>query len=253
MSFVVCDIIGVPINNVNINEAVSLALLYMDEKKEDTKTIFTPNPEFIMNALKDEEFMQILNKSSLNIADGIGVVIASKILGYPLRERVAGYDLVQNLFSYMRSKEKTVYFLGATEEVILAAKENMEKKYRGLKVVGVHNGYFSENEEYLIIDEINELRPDLLLVGLGSPRQEKWIFNNKDKIDTKVMIGVGGSFDVMAGFIKRAPKFFINLNLEWFYRLITQPTRFKRMIKLPLFLFEVLKYKVKGAKNEPKR
>lgn len=253
MSFVVCDIIGVPINNVNMNEAVSLALLYMDEKKEDTKAIFTPNPEFIMNALKDEEFMQILNKSSLNIADGIGVVIASKILGYPLRERVAGYDLVQNLFSYMRSKEKTVYFLGATEEVILAAKENMQKKYRGLKVVGVHNGYFSENEEYLIIDEINELRPDLLLVGLGSPRQEKWIFNNKDKIDTKVMIGVGGSFDVMAGFIKRAPKFFINLNLEWFYRLITQPTRFKRMIKLPLFLFEVLKYKVKGAKNEPKR
>lgn len=254
MSFVICDIIGVPINNINMNEAVSLVLLYMDEeKKDEAKIIFTPNPEFVMNALKDEEFMEILNNSTLNIADGIGIVIGSKILGKPLRERVAGYDLTQNIFSKIKNKEKTVYFLGASEEVIQKAKSQMEKKYRGLKIIGVHNGYFSENEEYLIIEEINKLKPDLLLVGLGCPRQEKWIFKNRKKINAKVMIGVGGSFDVMSGNVKRAPKFFIKANLEWFYRLISQPTRFKRMLKLPLFLIEVIKYKFNGGKNEPKK
>lgn len=261
MSFVVCDILGVPINNLNMNEASSLVLLYMDEENKnennelikDAKIIFTPNPEFVMLALKDKSFMKILNSSDLNIADGIGVVIGSKILGYPLKERVAGYDLTQNIFNIIKNKEKTVYFLGASEKVIQEAKSNMELKYKGLKIVGVHNGYFSEKEEQLIIEEINNLQPDLLLVGLGCPRQEKWIFENKGKIKTKVMIGVGGSFDVMSGNVKRAPKLFIKLNLEWFYRLITQPTRFKRMIKLPLFIVEVLKYKIKGGKNESKK
>lgn len=253
MSFVICDIIGVPINNINMNEAVSLVLLYMEEEKEEAKIVFTPNPEFVMNALKDEKFMDILNNSDLNIADGIGVVICSKILGSPLKERVAGYDLVQNIFSIIKNQEKTVYFLGASEKIIEEAKNRMEAKYRGLKIVGFHNGYFSEYEEYLIIEEINKLKPDLLLVGLGCPRQEKWIYDNKNKINTRVMIGVGGSFDVMSGNIKRAPNIFIKANLEWFYRLITQPTRFKRMLKLPLFLIEVIKYKFKGEKNVPEK
>ncbi|MDE6181788.1 MAG: WecB/TagA/CpsF family glycosyltransferase [Eubacteriales bacterium] len=249
MSFVTCDIIGVPINNVNMNEATSLVLLYMEEEKEEAKIVFTPNPEFVMNALKDDKFMNVLNNSDLNIADGIGIVIGSKMLGTPLKERVAGYDLTQNIFSIIKNEEKTVYFLGASEEIIQEAKNKMEKKYKGLKIIGVHNGYFSENEEYLIIEEINKLKPDLLLVGLGCPRQEKWIYDNKDKINAKVMIGVGGSFDVMSGNIKRAPKFFIKANLEWFYRLITQPTRIKRMLKLPLFLVEIIKYKFKGGKK----
>lgn len=251
MSFVTCDILGVPINNVNMNEALSLVLLYVNEEKnaeESAKMIFTPNPEFVMNALKNEKFMQILNKSNLNIADGIGIVIASKILGYPLRERVAGYDLVQNIFANIKNTGKTVYFLGSSEENIKKAKENMEKKYRGLKILGYRNGYFSEDESKILIEEINSLKPDLILVGLGSPRQEKWIYENRDKINTKVMIGVGGSFDVMSGNVKRAPKIFIKLNLEWFYRLISQPTRIKRMIKLPLFILEILKYKLRGKK-----
>lgn len=254
MSFVICDIIGVPINNVNMNEAVSLVLLYMNEQrnqgdKKDAKMVFTPNPEFVMQALSDPNFMGILKKSDLNIADGIGIVIGSKILGYPLRERVAGYDLTQKVFSAIRTTEKTVYFLGASEEIIQDAKVKMERKHRGLKVIGVRNGYFSKEDEPEIIEEINRLKPDLLLVGLGCPKQEKWIFENKGKIYTKVMIGVGGSFDVMSGRVKRAPNFFIKTNLEWFYRLITQPTRFKRMLRLPLFLIEVIKYKLRGERK----
>ena len=248
MSFTVCNILGVPINNVNLNEALGLVLLYLEDNEK--KIVFTPNPEFVMNAIKDKEFMDILNKSNLNIPDGIGIIIGGKMLGYNMRERVPGYDLVQNIFYKIKNTDKTVYFLGSTDENIKLAKENMEKKYKGLKIVGTHNGYFNEEEGNIVIEEINRLKPDLLLVGLGSPRQEKWIYNNKDIIDTKVMIGVGGSFDVMSGNVKRAPKIFIKLNLEWFYRLITQPTRFKRMLKLPLFIVEVLKYKLKGGKNE---
>lgn len=248
MSFTVCNILGVPINNVNLNEALSLVLLYLENN--DKKIIFTPNPEFVMNALKDKEFMEILNKSNLNIADGIGIVIGAKILGYNLKERVAGFDLVQKVFFNLKNTNKTVYFLGSNEENINLAKSIMEEKYKGLKIVGTHNGYFKEEEGNIIIDKINEIGPDLLLVGLGSPRQEKWIYNNKDRLNVKVMIGIGGSFDVMSGNVKRAPSLFIKLNLEWFYRLITQPTRFKRMLKLPLFLVEILKYKIKGVKNE---
>lgn len=243
MSFVVCDIIGVPINNINLNEAVALVILYLENEDNEKKVIFTPNPEFVINALNDNEFMEILKKSDLNVADGIGIVIGSRILRCPLKERVPGFDLIQGIFSKIRNLDKTVYFLGASQETVIIAKNMMEQKYKGLKIVGVHNGYFTKEEEMMIIDEINELSPDLLLVGLGSPKQEKWIHKNKDKINTKVMIGVGGSFDVMSGNVRRAPKIFIKLNLEWFYRLITQPTRFKRMLKLPLFIFEILKYK----------
>lgn len=248
MSFKVCNILGVPINNVNLNEALNLVLLYLEGNEK--KIVFTPNPEFIINALEDNEFMEILNKSNLNIPDGIGVVIGAKILGYNMRERVAGFDLVQSIFKRIKNTDKTVYFLGASEETVIAAKSMMEEKYKGLKIVGTQNGYFSEEEGNIIIDKINSVSPDLLLVGLGSPRQEKWIYNNKDRLNVKVMIGVGGSFDVMSGNVKRAPKIFIKLNLEWFYRLITQPTRFKRMLKLPLFIIKVFKYKIIGEKNE---
>lgn len=247
MSFTVCNILGVPINNVNLNEALGLVLLYLEGNEK--KVIFTPNPEFVINALEDKGFMDILNKSNLNIPDGIGIVIGGKILGYNIKERVAGFDLVQAVFNKIKYTDKTVYFLGSSKENIDLAKQMMEQKHKGLKIVGTHHGYFNDEQVNIIIEEINSLKPDLLLVGLGSPAQEKWIYNNLDKVDAKVFIGVGGSFDVMSGNVKRAPKIFIKLNLEWFYRLITQPTRFKRMLKLPLFLIKVFMYKIKGDKN----
>ena len=121
------------------------------------------------------------------------------------------------------------------------AAERMKAKYPGLKIVGVHNGYFNEKEERNIISDIKRAHPSLLLVGLGSPKQEKWIYNNLRLTGAKAAIGIGGSFDVMSGNLKRAPKIFCRLGLEWFYRLITQPTRIKRMMKLPKFVLTVLK------------
>lgn len=242
----ICNILGVNFNNLNLNETTQLLLMFLENNEK--KVVFTPNPEFIMEAKKSPEFLKKLNSSDINIPDGIGVVIGSKILGTPLKERVAGYDLVQNLFSYLNRSDKTVYFLGSTEEVINEAKNKMEQKYTNLKVVGARSGFFDKQKEKEIIEEINMLSPDLLLVGLGCPKQENWILKNKENINAKVFIGVGGSFDVMSGKVKRAPKVFIKLNLEWFYRLITQPTRFKRMLKLPLFLIEVIKFKI--SKNK---
>lgn len=238
----ICNILGVNFNNLNLNEVTQLVLLFLEKDKK--KVIFTPNPEFVMLAKKDKEFMKTLNSSDINIPDGIGVVIGSKILGIPLKERVAGYDLVQNLFYYLNNSDKTVYFLGSTEENIIQAKNKMEKKYSKLKIIGARDGFFNDEKELEIIREINELKPDLLLVGLGCPKQENWITKNKDNLNAKVFMGVGGSFDVMSGKINRAPKIFIKLNLEWFYRLVTQPKRFKRMLKLPVFLIEILKLKI---------
>ena len=237
------NIMGVKIDNLNIYEASALIFLYLEKNKK--KIVFTPNPEFVMEAKKNPEFLKILNSSDLNIPDGIGLIIASKILGKPLRERVAGIDLIESIFSKIKNTDKKVYFLGAKKETVELAKKMVEKKYRGINIVGVRDGYFSKYIENDVIKEINDLKPDLLLVGLGSPKQETWIFENKDKLDFKVAIGVGGSFDVLSGKVKRAPQLFIKMHLEWFYRFLKQPSRLFRMLKLPIFMINIFLLRLK--------
>lgn len=248
----ICTILGVPFNNMSAVEALEMALMCLEG--EGKSILFTPNPEMVMEAQKDEEFMTVLNGSTINVPDGIGIVYGSRFTSNPIAERVAGYDLVQSIFDRIKTSRKTVYFFGGAPGVAQAAKEAMEKKYRGLNIVGVADGYFDEEKEKQIIDEINELRPDLLLVGIGFPKQEKWIYNNIERLNVKMAVGVGGSFDVMSGNVKRAPKIFINLGLEWFHRLITQPTRYKRMLQLPVFMVEVIKDKFNKNKSiKPKK
>lgn len=232
------DILGVKIDNFKMNEATEKVIQYMytDNKHE----IYTPNPEIVMIANENKELMNILNNADLVVPDGIGIIIAAKILKKNIPERVAGYDLVQNVFQAMKDTDKTVYFLGGAKNVAIEAAEKMKEYHKGLKIVGIHDGYFDEKEEKRIIEEINKLSPDLLLVGLGVPKQEKWINNNIHKLNIKVGIGVGGSFDGMSGRVKRAPIIFQKLCLEWFYRLMRQPTRLIRMLKLPLFLIKVI-------------
>lgn len=244
----ICEILGVPFNNMSAVEAVEMAMVCLEG--ESKGMLFTPNPEMVMLAQKDEEFMTILNSSTINVPDGIGIVYGSKFTSNPISERVAGYDLVQAVFDRMKTSRKTVYFFGGAPGVAQAAKEAMEKKHRGLNVVGVADGYFDEEKEKQIIAEINELRPDLLLVGIGFPKQEKWIYNNLDRLNVKLAIGVGGSFDVMSGNVKRAPAIFIKLGFEWFHRLITQPSRFVRMLQLPVFMIEVIKAKLTPKKKK---
>ena len=234
-------VLGVPFDAVTMEEAVARAKKLLQE--EGQHIICTPNPEIVMEAQKDQELMNILHEADMVVPDGIGVVWASKYSEIRLTERVAGYDLGQNLMAELAATGETFYFFGGAPGVASTAARKMMKKYPGLKVVGVHNGYFDEKEEKRIIQDIKEKSPSILLVGLGAPKQEKWIYDNIRLTGAKVAIGVGGSFDVMAGNVKRAPKIFQKLGLEWFHRLITQPTRWKRMMRLPKFALTVLKTK----------
>ena len=234
-------VLGVPFDAVTMEQAVEKAKKMLGE--EGQHFICTPNPEIVMEAQKDKELMDILHEADMVIPDGIGVVWASKYSEIRLKERVAGYDLTQNLMAELAATGETFYFFGGAPGVASTAARMMMKKYPGLKVVGVHNGYFDEKEEKKIIQDIKTKSPSILVVGLGAPKQEKWIYDNIRLVGAKVAIGVGGSFDVMAGNVKRAPKIFQKLGLEWFYRLITQPTRWRRMMRLPKFALTVLKTK----------
>lgn len=234
-------VLGVPFDAVTMEQAVAKAKEMLSE--EGQHFICTPNPEIVMEAQKDKDLMNILQEADMVIPDGIGVVWASKYSEIRLTERVAGYDLTQNLMAELAATEETFYFFGGAPGVASAAARKMMKKYPGLKVVGVHNGYFDEKEEKKIIQDIKTKSPSILLVGLGAPKQEKWIYDNIRLVGAKIAIGVGGSFDVMAGNVKRAPKIFQKLGLEWFHRLITQPTRWRRMMRLPKFALTVLKTK----------
>ncbi|MCD8215360.1 MAG: WecB/TagA/CpsF family glycosyltransferase [Clostridiales bacterium] len=245
----ICKIMGVPFNNINMTEAVGITLINLKERKKTV--IYTPNPEMVMAAQKDREFMQVLNSAEILLPDGIGIVKASKFYHNPIKERVAGCDFIEILFGKIKTSINTVYLLGSAEGVAEKAKQRMQRRYRGLTISGTHHGYFKDGspEEKEVIDEINRLNPEVLLVGLGFPRQEKWIAKHRDHLNSIIIMGVGGSLDVLSGNTKRAPEFYRNHGLEWFYRLITQPSRFKRMLVLPVFMIRAIGERF-GAKIE---
>lgn len=241
------EILGVKIDKVTEKDALSIAKGFL--RTEGVSKIYTPNPEIIMTANEDAEFMRILNEADLCTADGIGVVYGAKILGTPLSERVAGFDLTCRLLDYMKDTDDGVFLFGAKPGVAEIAKQKLMEKYPGLKVVGTNDGYFTENDIPVIIRKINESGARLLLVCLGAKKQEKWINDYKDELSSvRLCIGVGGTLDVFAGDVKRAPKIFIKLNLEWLYRLMKQPSRIGRFAALPKFVFAVFKSK-KGMKK----
>ena len=232
-------ILDVPFDVVTMEDAIEKVRGFVQD--EGQHIICTPNPEIVMQAQEDAALMNILKAADLVIPDGIGVVWASRYSEAKLPERVAGYDLTQRIFQEIENTDYTVYFFGGAPGVSLAAAKKMQEKYPHLKIVGGHNGYFDEKEEKKILYDIKKLSPSILLVGLGAPKQEKWIYDNIRLTTAKVAIGIGGSFDVMSGKTKRAPKIFCKLGLEWFYRLLKQPSRFMRMLRLPQFALIVLK------------
>jgi N-acetylglucosaminyldiphosphoundecaprenol N-acetyl-beta-D-mannosaminyltransferase len=204
----------------------------------EKSTIVAVNPEKLIAANKDENVKQLINSATYQIPDGIGVVLASKLKGGRITSRVTGIDMMERLIELSAKKGYRVFLYGAKEEVVKKAKENLEAKYPGLQIVGYSNGYVNDYDS--LVQKINESNADILFVALGSPRQELWIKTYMNDLNVKVMQGVGGSFDVFAGHVKRAPKLFRNLGLEWFYRLVTDPKRFKRQLALPKFLWKVL-------------
>lgn len=235
MSEKVC-VLNCPINLCQVSEA--LALVQNSIKKGESFQIVTINPEMIMNAQNNQEFLEIIKNSDLNIPDGVGVEVALKMRKINLA-RIRGVDFSRELIRIASENNYRVAFLGAKEEVIQKAKENFLTQYPDLNMVYVRNGYFeSENE---IIEELKQANPQILLVGLGSPKQEELISKLKNILKGCAMVGVGGSFDVFSGLTKESPIIFRKLGLEWLYRTIGQPERFKRIFPtLPIFTLKCI-------------
>lgn len=233
------DVLGIKFDNVNMQEAINKCKEFINN--DTSNLIVTPNPEIVMAAKDNEEFKNIINNASLVIPDGIGIIKGANILGTPLKERVAGFDLICNLLELYKDGSHTFYFWGSKPGIAEIAKQKLEEKYPNIKIIGVNDGYFDEAKKTEIIEKIKNLRPDILLVGTGAPKQEKIINELLPENIFKIGIGCGGSIDVLSGTVKRAPKLFINLHMEWAWRLIKQPSRIGRMMVLPKFIQEVKK------------
>ncbi len=234
-------ILGVGFDPVSPEEAFNKVVMLLKEDK--TSFIVTPNPEMLTDASNNRDLYLALNSADLSIADGIGVIYAAKILNVPLKERVTGIGLMHDILEFLGKTERTYFLFGAKPNVAVKASENIDKTYEGIKCVGVRDGYFDEKEEFKIIDEINEAKPDVLFVGLGSPKQELWVYENLKMLNASVCICIGGAIDVYSGIIKRAPKWISKIGFEWLYRAIKEPKRFKRLLKIPSFLIKVVKSK----------
>ena len=231
------NILGVDVDAVTMAEAVDVVRRAMDTRAG--VMVATANAEMLMRATHDEELRRILNASALVVPDGAGTVWAARHLGHAMPERVAGYDLAQELLRCAPAEGRRVYFFGSAPGVAEKAKAKAEQLYPGIEIVGVRNGFFSPADNAAIIAEIRAARPDLLLVALGVPKQEKWIAAHLAELDVPVAIGVGGTLDVMAGVMKRAQHWMQKAKLEWLFRGLMQPKRAGRLLALPKFVLKV--------------
>ena len=236
----IINIRGVNFCNVTLDEAANWVSTVLADSPEHPRAVYTPNSEIVQLCIEQNEYYDLINSADLIIPDGIGVIKASRILGTPLKEKVAGIELGERTLAIAADKGYSVYFLGAKPGVAEQAAARMKEKYPALTVAGIHDGYFKKEgeENEAVLSEIRAAAPDVLYVCLGVPAQEKWIAANRAALSpVKLCLALGGSLDVWAGNVKRAPKIFIKLGLEWFYRLCCEPRRIGRMMKLPKFLF----------------
>lgn len=232
--------------NIYNNGCESYYKLLKNNLKKDKKTfIITANPEIIMYSESDQEINKMFQDKSVSIVpDGIAVVKASRMVGNDVKERITGVDIAEKLFEYCNEFNKSLYLFGAKQEVIDAIKIVLKEKYPNVKLVGATNGYVKDKDA--IMKKIVKLEPDVVMVALGVPAQEKLIYKYLDKFKKGIFIGVGGSFDVLSGTKKRAPKIFIKTNTEWLYRIICEPKRLKRFWNNNIkFIFKVRKKTIK--------
>ena len=235
------NIMGVGFDSLTLPEAVERAEELMAERR--AAYVVTPNPEIVMTCWENPDAMDAVQNADLVLPDGVGVVYGARILGTPLKGKLPGIDFATELMRRMAKCGGRVYLLGAKPGVAETAGERMKAQFPGLEICGTHDGYFQDDAP--VIKDINALQPDLLLVCLGAPKQELWMHGNAAALKVGLMAGLGGSLDVFAGTVKRAPVFFQKLGLEWFYRLIKEPWRFKRMMMLPKFLFACIGKKLR--------
>lgn len=241
------NILGCNIDILNMQEVINKVEEIIN--RGEPAHLITLNAEIAYQAQHDQTLREVINSAEMVTADGIGIVWAAQQKDYSLQERVTGIDLFYQLCFLAAKNKWKVYFLGAAPGVAERVAENLIKENPALSVCGCRNGYFDDRELEGIIADIKQKSPEILFLALGVPKQEYWINKYKDYLNIPLCVGIGGSFDVIAGIKKRAPAFMIKLNLEWLYRLITEPSRVKRQIALPKFVFLILKEKYfSGAK-----
>ena len=229
------DVLGVGFDNITMEQAVAEGVRLMSA--EGAHYAVTPNPEIVEVCREDEDARTAVNGADLVLADGIGVIYGAKMLGTPLKGRVTGIGFAQELMARMAENGKSLYLLGAKPGVAEKAAENLQRQYPGLKIAGTHDGYFQEDSP--VVEAIRESGADVAFVCLGAPKQEKWMRQNGGATGAHLLVGLGGCLDVFSGEVQRAPEVFQKLGLEWLHRLIKNPSRIGRMMKLPLFLVHV--------------
>ena len=210
--------------------------------KRDKTIVISGNPEILYNGLENEKLNKLFNgKDSIIIPDGVGTVLAAKMVKNPVKEKIAGIEVMKAIIEKCEKEGKGIYLLGAEEEILKLCKENIKKTFPNIKIVGSHNGFFDLNNCDDIIEDIKKSNPWGLFIAMGCPRQGNFIVNYIDELNGNFYMPVGGSFDVFAGKVNRAPKWMLSLGLEWLYRVLKEPWRIKRLGVIPKFLLRVLK------------
>lgn len=231
------NVCGVGFDNVTMTEAIDRAMTLLN----GTQTVYavTPNAEIVWEAMHDESLCRLINDAVLVLPDGAGVVMGAKMLHTPLKEKVAGIEFAGHLMAAMAKSGHKLYLLGSKPGVAEAAAAKCLEKYPGLQICGTGDGYFKD--EAPVIEAINASGADVVFVCLGAPKQEQFMQRHQGDLQAKFMIGLGGSLDGFAGNVKRAPRWMIRCNLEWLYRLLKEPKRLGRMMRLPKFILAVRK------------
>lgn len=239
------DVMGVGFDDLTRDGAVALCKNLIEEHR--SAYMVTPNPEIVMASWDDPALREAISNADLVIPDGIGVVKAAKILGTPLKERLPGIEIGEAILQYAAQSGKKVFLLGAKPGVADLAADKMREMFPGIDICGVNDGYFKDDAA--VIEKINAAKPDFLMVCLGFPKQEMWMAQNASKLDVGLMAGLGGSLDVFAGTVLRAPEKWQRMNAEWLYRCIKEPWRFKRIARLPLFILKVIAKRIRKFFN----
>ncbi|MDF2927456.1 MAG: N-acetylmannosaminyltransferase [Paenibacillaceae bacterium] len=235
------NIFGVPISKLGFRETIQVLADAVESRKPHQ--VITANPIMVMAALQDPGYMQLMKQAEFIVPDGAGVVWAAGYVGNPVAERVPGIEIMQEMVKLAEERSWKVFLLGASREVVEAAAAELKKQHPRLQLAGVRDGYFGADQDHQVIEEIRAANPDMLFVGRSADKQEPWIARYKEELGVPVVMGVGGSFDVLSGKLKRAPKLFRQLRMEWFYRLLQEPYRYKRMLILPRFAMKVIREK----------
>lgn len=236
------DVLGVQYDNVTMAEALTLARGLL--RGEKPAYCVTPNAEMAYEALCDTDFRAILNGADLVLPDGAGVVLGARILKTPLKQKVAGIEFAQELLPVLQETGMRLFLLGSKPGVAEQAAERILEKYPALCICGTADGYFKDDAE--AVEKVNAAKADVLYVCLGAPKQELFMSRHLDDLNVRMMIGLGGTLDGIAGIVKRAPSWMIRLQLEWLYRLLKEPRRIGRMMRLPKFVFAAFRKRLKG-------